>query len=364
MKILHITPDIYIGGVATLLQEMTRFQRENGHKVSILCSTNTEDQIRRQTLFTSNGVDVRFSQYKNRYNPLKIIEIKRIIEDYDVIHVHLFPNQLIARIAFHFARKKTRKILITTEHSTYNNRRKYRIFKLFDRWLYNGYDAIIGISNQTEFNLRKWLGNKYSSTNKVLTIQNGINLQRFQCINQPRNSERIIIMVSRLEYPKDPFTLLRAIAKSESNPIVQFVGSGNLLKEIIEFAKSLNIENRVQLLGNRNDIPQLLSNANIGVLSTNWEGFGIVAVEYMAAGLPILASNVEGLREVVGDDESLFEVGDADELQKKIDNLLCDNSTYNKKSIFFRNRSQEFDITKMNQKYIEVYESLLSERID
>ena len=127
-----------------------------------------------------------------------------------------------------------------------------------------------------------------------------------------------------------------------------------------ELSKELNIEDRVHLLGNRKDVPEILHNSGIGVLSTEWEGFGLVLVEYMATGLPILMSEVDGIQDVVGDRDSLFVNGDDDELAGKITRLIEDKDFYTAKSRFFKDRSSEFSIERMNKTYIDLYRNLLS----
>lgn len=357
MKILHITPDIYEGGVATLVYEMSRYQVSRNHSVTIFCTVTSKNQKSRESYFTDIGVEVVYCHYKNPYDPRIIFAVRRLLKDYDLIHVHLFPNQFFVRIANLFA-SKTKRFLITTEHNTWNNRRKHAILRFFDRWLYNGYDKIVCISNPTEFNLRKWLGGKYRTSEKIRTITNGVNLKKYSLFDDIHKEDKIIIMVSRLENPKDPLTLVKAISKCDSDVKVIFVGSGPMEKDIRVEAKKLEIEHRVHLLGNRTDVPELLAKASIGVLSTNWDGFGLVAVEYMAAGLPVLASNVDGLRDVVGDNESLFPVGDENTLSAKIISLLQDKSFYIEKSRYFKNRSLLFSIEKMNKEYLDLYQNI------
>ncbi|MDE6559256.1 MAG: glycosyltransferase family 4 protein, partial [Muribaculaceae bacterium] len=271
----------------------------------------------------------------------------------------LFPNQLYARIAVMLMPASKRPVVITTEHSTYNNRRKYSLLKILDKWMYKGYDKIVCISKQTERNLREWL-DQINLGNRIVTICNGVNLSKFIPINSEEERSKNVVMVARLEHPKDPLTVVRAISKCPSDVNLYFVGSGYMDSSVKELSKELNIEDRVHLLGNRKDVPEILHNSGIGVLSTEWEGFGLVLVEYMATGLPILMSEVDGIQDVVGDRDSLFVNGDDDELAGKITRLIEDKDFYTAKSRFFKDRSSEFSIERMNKTYIDLYRNLLS----
>lgn len=364
MRILHIISDIYEGGVATIAYELVRYQVLHNNEVTLLCTINTQKQISRAQYFIDAGVNVVFAPFENSYNPRIIFFLRKEFIKYDIVHVHHFPNQLFARIAALTIPKGKRPILITTEHSTYNNRRKYEIFRILDRWMYRGYNKIICISKQTETNIKSWLHPFKNIENSIITIQNGIDLQKYALLTQYLNDKinRNIIMVSRLEPPKDPFTVVRAISKCEKDVHVYFIGSGSLSDQVRDLAKELSVEDRVHLLGNRNDVPNILHNFSIGVLSTIWEGFGLVLVEYMAAGLPVLVSDAEGMIDIVKDEYSIFPIGNDEILSKKIMKILNDRVIYNKMSKNSILQSKEFSVEKMNKLYLDTYKGLLTKK--
>lgn len=90
-------------------------------------------------------------------------------------------------------------------------------------------------------------------------------------------------------------------------------------------------------------------------MSSHWEGFGLVAVEGMAVGKPVIASNVDGLKQVVEGYGLLFEDDDYKELASKIKKLESDKIFYNKISTLCCKRAQYFDITNMANRYMAVY---------
>ncbi len=165
-------------------------------------------------------------------------------------------------------------------------------------------------------------------------------------------------MVARMAHPKDPVTLIRAIALCDSSVHGVFIGSGPLECAMAAEAESLGISSRIHMLGNRTNVEELIKGCDIGVLSTLWDGFGLVAVEYMAAGLPVLATDVAGLCEVVGDKELLFNYKDAKGLASKISGLLSDPGHMESKKRYSASRCREFSIDRMNSEYLELYKSL------
>ena len=87
-------------------------------------------------------------------------------------------------------------------------------------------------------------------------------------------------------------------------------------------AKDLKVEERAHFLGKREDIPSLLAAADIVVMPSLWEGFGLSAVEGMAAHKPVYASNVAGLAQVVEDESLLFPVNDIETMANRIHQTL------------------------------------------
>lgn len=366
MKILHVLPSIRSGGVASVVYNLAKYQRTQKDEVNLYI-TRPQIQFRaRESDFTSIGVKVLYSRYPNRYDIRHMTELKKLMKMHDIVHVHLFPDQLWVSLAYRFLPLLQRPALITTEHNTYNNRRKYSFLRYFDRFLYAPFDNIICIGDQTKRNLDNWLK---SSTlkDKSIVITNGVDIESITqaktaditFLNLPKNS-KIVIMVARLIHPKDPLTLVRAINLCPENIHAIFIGYGPQEKEIECLSHDLGINHRIHQLGMRNNVYEFLKSADLGILSTHWDGFGLVAVEYMAAGIPVIASDVDGLRDVVGKNECLFKTGDHETLSSKIINILSDKELNDKLSAFFMDRAKSFDVKVMNGKYYTQYEKLIT----
>tara|TARA_Y100001968_G_scaffold141817_1_gene129643 strand:+ start:19640 stop:20734 length:1095 start_codon:yes stop_codon:yes gene_type:complete len=141
----------------------------------------------------------------------------------------------------------------------------------------------------------------------------------------PNDSLRVI-MVSRLDTIKDQTTLIKAFNRvKQANWKLQLVGEGSKRKELESLAIDLGLNIEETFLGKRFDIPELLGQADIFAFSTTpAEGFGIVLIEAMAAGLPIIASDVPACREVLDEGKAgkLLPYGDIESWSRELHQLL------------------------------------------
>lgn len=164
----------------------------------------------------------------------------------------------------------------------------------------------------------KWL---QSNDERFVTINNGVNTMRFTDTKADVD-KKLLIMVARFAPSKDQATIIRALLLLDKDVRVRFVGDGETRPECERLAKELGVEDRVDFMGMQSKIPQLIAESYIGIQSSNWEGFGLTAVEMMACGKPVIATNVDGLKQVVEGTGLLFPVGDEKELANCISTLL------------------------------------------
>jgi glycosyltransferase involved in cell wall biosynthesis len=147
---------------------------------------------------------------------------------------------------------------------------------------------------------------------KIRYIPNGVDTERFKPNLEDRLKFRkelgvdgfVWLAVGRFDPPKDYPTMLQAFARvvhKHSNTILLIAGDGPLRKTMENLARELGIEKRTKFLGIRRDIPQLMNAADAYVMSSSWEGMPNVLLEASATGLPIVATDVGGNREIVLD---------------------------------------------------------------
>ena len=296
MKILHITNNLWSGGVTTLLEELlSYFSKDN--EVTLLLLGKNEEKYNEEKL---KNVKIIFLNQKKLYSLKNILKIRKLIKENDIIHSHLFPSQYITVIASLFLKK----FLITTEHSSLNNRRNYKLFKYIERFFYSRYKKIITVSEIAKINLINWIGMQ----DKIIVISNGIDLEKYKNGKNIRNelwnlreNEKLICMIARFIPPKDHKTVIKAMKLLSKNVKCIFVGIGQQMLEMQEYVKKENLEKRIKFLGYREDIPNILNSCDISILSSGYEGLPFIVLESLASSTIFLGSNVNGISEIFDD---------------------------------------------------------------
>lgn len=165
-------------------------------------------------------------------------------------------------------------------------------------------------------------------------------------------------MVAGFRWEKDQDTLIKAIQFLPEEFHLFLIGDGVRRQELEALIKELHLENRIHLMGIRSDVANLLHAADYVVMSSHFEGLSLSSVEGMSVGKPFIASDVDGLREVVKDAGLLFPHQDANALANEIIRLDNDKDLYNAVALACKERAKEYDISKMVDGYINIYNSL------
>jgi len=367
MKILQVINNIGWGGAGNLLVNYVPLMKNRGHEVELLTLKKMDDY--HYDNFKKMEIKVTSLSNATLYNPFFIFKIKKFIgkKKFDIVHVHLFPALYYVGLAAYFGMKG---IFVFTEHNTWNTRMSNPVLRIIDKFIYRKYDTVICITDKVKLNIQNHL--------KGLPIffpivYNGINLSKFSTelvsnLNKQdlyhSYSERdiILVMVGRFDIQKDQKTLIKAITLLSSDFHLLLIGDGQTKPECEKLVSELNLEKQVHFLGIRKDIPDVLKSCDIGILSSNWEGFGLAAVEYMASNKPAIASDVPGLSDIVRDAGVVFEKGNSKQLAEKIKELTDNKEYYNQIAKKGFEKAQEYDIERMTDKYLALYQQLLDEK--
>lgn len=368
MKILYIIDSLSSGGAEKLVRDTVPLINQNKDvKVVVLLLTDEnnvyENHLREQ------GIEIKIITLRKIRSPLNIFYILKYIKEnnYDVVHVHLFPANYWTSIASKLIINNKPKFILT-EHSTHNKRREKWYFRYIEKFVYSSFDKVISISPSTQYNLLKWLRFKNEKKRKFSIIGNGIDLncfsqatpyKKYWIDNGLRETDKLIGMVGRFSDQKDQATVIKALINLPKDIKLLLIGEGKLKKEIEKLAVNLGVAKRVYFLGFRNDVNRILKTADIIVLSSFWEGFGLAAVEGMAAGKPVVASDVPGLSEVVQGAGCLFSQGNYNELSSIVEELFNNNTLYEKVKKNCLKRSVEYNINSMVKDYLKEYKDLL-----
>ncbi len=349
-----------MGGAERLVVDLLPRFKDMGHEVGLLLFDGTRTPYYEELLKKDIKIHSIGNGFKDMHNPFLVFKLKSYFSQHkhDIIHTHNTPCQLLTACV------AGQEKLITTEHNTTNSRRAWGWYKSVDRWMYSKYNHIISVSQETEYSLKKQLGNN-RLLDRISTIPNGIDLDKFilakpnQELKEKYKGKHIIMMVAAFRRQKDQQTLIKAMSKLPNDYVLLFVGDGECRKESENLAKELNILNKVNFMGFRSDIPQLMATADVFVMSSHYEGFCLAAVEGMASGKPIVASNVKALDKIVGDAGILFPHEDYNCLSKIIRSLCEDKELYEKVAKNCKQNSMQYDIDSMAKKYEQIYKNII-----
>lgn len=372
MKVLYIINNLGSGGAENLINNIIpriRISSNFDIEINVLLLTQNRDIYTKNLV--ENGVEVIVSKFDIIYDPRNIFEISKIIKNgnYDIVHVHTFPAQLWSIIAKFISNSNIK--FITTEHSTSNRRRNIPLFKLIDKLMYSGYDTIISVSEYTQINLIEWIKPSKHHEEKFSIIANGIDVDRFENAKEIDRKSlvlsndkelKLVCMVGRFSNEKDQKTLIRSMQYLPISVNLLLIGDGNLIDECKAYTDKLKLSNRVHFLGFRSDVDSILKSIDIVVLSSVWEGFGLAALEGMAANKPVIVSNVNGLKQILNNEELTFEPGDEIKLSQLIERII-ENEEFRYAAIAHSKlRKMDFDINITVKNHIELYNRLFLEK--
>lgn len=363
MKVLCVINSLHFGGAEKLLFDTIPRFKEKGLAVDLMVLNNSKTFFYKALENSANINIIHPKKQKSVYHISHIFWIKKYLKHYNIVHVHLFPS--LYWVALASLLTKNTATLLFTEHSTNNRRRKTVLLKYIDRFIYNRFTKIIAISKGVKENLEKHLD---QNKDNIINVNNGVDTLFFKQakpytkikINVPDNA-KIIIQVGSFYGAKDQDTLLKALALLPVNTHLILVGDGPLLQDKKKLATQLKIDKRVHFLGFRKDVSKLLKTADICVLSSFYEGFGLAIVEGMASGKPCVGSNVKGLSEVLNNAGLVFEVGNHLQLKSILEKLLLNTAYYHKVAKLCQDKAKLYDISLMVNAHVKLYKNLKKE---
>lgn len=361
MKILHIINSLVRGGGAeTLVFALTAaLSKIETNTVHVLSLKNPKDKEYVQLLEAQGSKCFALSNNLRSFKNIRLLADFVKEGDYDIVNVHLFPSLYVAALAKTLKGMNVR--LVYTEHSTTNKRRDKLIFRIIDKKIYSAYNRIVAISKEVDRALKEHVPNAHT-----IIINNGINISLFENAF-PANirSEiglnqdcRLVTMVARFCFMKDYKTVIKAMTRLDCNVHLLCIGDGPFLNENREYASAVGVKSRVHFLGLRKDVPNLLQDSDVIVLSSEHEGFSISMLEAMSCRKPFIGSDVPGIGDLVKNIALLFEYKNDEELASCINEVLTDKAMYNTIAERCYSFAKQYDINHIAQKYMDLYKDL------
>lgn len=305
INILYIFVTLPVGGaenhLLTVLKEINRSKYN-----PVICCIREKGEIGEE--IERMGVDIiTLSRKSKSWNIRIIMDILKIIHQKNIqlIHAHLYHSNMYGRIAAAISKIP----VIITEHNVYQ---KYKIKRRVINWLLaKKTDKIIAVSEAVK---RYVVSRDWVDASKIEVIYNGIDVKKFQSFLSKEEARHrigipvkcfLIGTIARLTEQKGHIYLIKAIdiiKGSIPNAKLVLVGSGPLESYLKAEVSEKELNDYVIFLGSRRDIPDILKAMDIFVLPSLWEGLGIALLEAMASSIPVIATNVGGVPEIINND--------------------------------------------------------------
>jgi glycosyltransferase involved in cell wall biosynthesis len=293
-----------------------------------------------------------------------LLEIVRLLrrERPHIVHVNSAKAAALGRVAAWLARVPIR---VYTVHGWAFLAHRGLASAAY-RWMERGLRPLTTVTVCVSENERRaGLEARACDERATVVIRNGVHPAAARPADASSAPPRLV-MVGRLQAPKDPLTLVRALATVRGRDFdALLVGAGPERGAVEEEVRRLGIESSVRLLGERSDVVELLRGADIFVLSTRSEGLPLSILEAMAAGLPVVASKVGGVPELVIDGGTglLVPAGDPRSLAAAIESLLEDPLHARRLGEAGRARvAEHFDLASVRHAHLDLYRHLLASR--
>lgn len=354
-KILHIIPALGMGGAERVVVDICLGLETSEFETVVLSFVSGGYW---KEILEQKHIRVIELHKKSKFDLKNFLMIKKIIkqEEPDIIHTHL-GGDLYGRLA---ARLLGYRNIISTEHNV--NPDEGFLINIFKKITSTWAKKIIAVSQAVASDA----GHRYGiAKEKIRVIHNGIDMKNFIAKEAQSNSSMIQIgSAGRLTEQKGFAVLVNALSElKDLNFHCTIAGEGVKRAELEALVTSLGLDEKVSLPGLRSDIPEFLHDLDIFVLPSLWEGLGIAVLEAGATSLPVVASNVDGIREIITDtkDGLLFEPGDAHALADKLRSLM--NNANERERLGRALRAvvtEHFSVLKMVAEYRKVYLEILS----
>ncbi len=375
IKIIYTIGSLGAGGAEKLVCDLAVGLDKEKFRVSIVALGSYSDkefERKRVESLRQSGVEVTIIPKKAHGNRFRsIIDLRKILkrDRPDIIHAHLFTGMFYAKMA-----SLGMKIPIV---ATYHNTSGFGIKdKIFASIFAKRFKRIIAVSN----GVKDFVQNYFKiPSSKIIVIYNGIETQKFMIDkkNSSENNNVIFACVGRLVEQKGYPTLIKALIylksqKNMNNFKFKIAGDGPLKKDLLQIVHDNSLENNVEFVGNITNVPEFLAEADIFVMPSLYEGFGIALIEGMASGKPVIVSNLDVFKEIldlknmnldsnyfVTNYGLVFKTNDPESLADAITWMLENKEKWSEFSESSRNRAKEFDISKTVIEHEKLYEELL-----
>lgn len=354
MKILQVIPYFCFGGAETMCENLTYALRDLGHEVRVVSLYPERTPISER--MERSGVPIRYLDKKLGMDLSMVPKLAEILKEEkpDVVHTHLD----VIKYTVAAARLAGVKKCVHTVHNVADQEAEGRVQKIINGFYFrHGWSVPVALSPEVQRTILSFYG---LDANKVPVIYNGIDLGR--CI--PKGDYGLgdtptLVHIGRFNEQKNHALLLRAfqmVHQRFPQCRLQLLGDGELREAMEKLAGELGLEGSVSFLGSRSNVYSYLAQADMFLLPSKYEGMPMTLIEAMGTGLPIVASAVGGVPDMLTDGESgLLVPCEAEAVSQAVIRLLESQPLREKLGQNALKESSRFSANHMAKQYLKTY---------
>jgi len=361
-KLLIILNTLDAGGAENIVLQLCRNLERQKYEIAV-ATVNGGGSL--QPEFEALGAKVFIFKKNNIFGFNVLKQLRALMRQFkpDIIHTHLWAGDFWGRLA---ALLENRYILISTEHN--RNEDEGVLKKCIKHFLSYFTTQIVASSKAIkDYQVQKEL----IDAKRIEVIYYGIELERFpfRGIKVARYGEGPLklLTIGRLTHQKGQWILLEVMAKFDDiypDASLIVLGEGEMRTELEAVTKRLHIDQRVKFIGKVENPQDYLKDADLFILPSLYEGLGVVLLEAMSIGVPVIASDIPAVDEVIEHEQNglLFQAENSSQLTEDILSIIKDVDLQQKLIENARKTVEEkFTVQRMAKEYDALYSKLLAE---
>ncbi|USK43970.1 glycosyltransferase family 4 protein [Cytobacillus oceanisediminis] len=342
-----------------------KWYKENGYETAVCAKNDYENKEDCVVPYCDNYYNLPFERSPIKYNNFKTYkQLKDIIDsnEFDIIHCHTPVGGALTRLAAKDARKKSTNVIYTAHGFHFYKGAPFLNWLIYypvEKWLSRYTDILLTLNKEDYKRAKKFKANIIEYIPGV-----GLDNKRFNDIEVDKNEKKaeigvkkdsfIILSVGELNKNKNHEVIIKAIAKIKNRNIKYIIcGQGPLESQLKELAQELGIAEQLILMGYRNDIDEICKASDLFAFPSFREGLSLSLMEAMAAGLPVVGSDIRGNSDLVDNGKGgyLISPEDVNGYSKNIKAIMNDQQLSEKMAMENKNRIKDFYIESVLKKY-------------
>jgi glycosyltransferase involved in cell wall biosynthesis len=360
MKIVQIVSYYppHLGGMENAVKEISENLAKRGHQVEVFTS---DIGCKKGKLRSTKNLKIHYlKSWESAHTPIipsLFFKLLKISKD-SIMHVHI-AQALVPEVVYLVSKIKKIPYIVHIHLDVGPSGKLGILLPLYKRIFLK---RVLKSASKIVILNRKYrilINRDYNIFKNIVIIPNGVSKKFFINKKNTKHEQINLLFVGRLSIQKNIPKLIKAASLLKSKAILNIVGDGEKKIEIEKYISSNNLKN-VILHGKKigKDLINFYQNADIFLLASDYEGLPLVLLEAMASGTPIIASDVIGIREIIGEAGILINPPTSENFAREIDKLIENKKIREKLAEKGRKKANNYDWSKIAKKFEDVYENV------